>query len=110
MWEDLVPPPNAYVVRAVPPYRHVRQPDDVFPRTLRGLVEALAEAVARSYNAPQEVSVREPGAAERVIRRFEDGREVPMELPLVPRCPGLRAKRCRLIRTRLTAWIRHRCA
>ena len=78
MWDDLLPPSHAYVVRDVPPYGRIRHDDDVYPRTLRGLVEALAEATYRSCTGTaQEVSVREPGQPDTVIRRYANGREVP---------------------------------
>jgi hypothetical protein len=78
MWDDLVPPSHAYVVRDVPPYSPVRHDNDVYPHTLRGLVEALAEATHRSCTGTaQEVAVREPGQPDRVIRRYVNGREVP---------------------------------
>lgn len=76
VWDDLLPPPHAYLVRDVAPYGPVRRPDDVYPLTLKGLLDALAEAGNRSYGCPQEVSVRNPGEPERVIRRFEDGQQI----------------------------------
>jgi hypothetical protein len=48
MWDDLLPPSHAYVVRDVPPYGGIHHDDDVYPRTLRGLLKALAEATYRS--------------------------------------------------------------
>jgi hypothetical protein len=78
MWDDLLPPSRAYVIRDVPPYGRIRHNDDVYPRTLRGLLDALAEATYRSCTGTaQEVSAREPGQPDTVIRRYVDGREVP---------------------------------
>ena len=78
MWDDLLPPPHAYVVRDAEPYGPIRHDDEVYPRTLRGLLDALAEATYRSCTkTAQEVSVREPGQPDTVIRRYVNGREVP---------------------------------
>jgi hypothetical protein len=52
--------------------------DQIYPYTLRGLTEALEEARFRSHSgAPQVLAVLGTGST-RVIRRFEDGREVPV--------------------------------
>jgi hypothetical protein len=60
--------------------------DQIYPYTLRGLTEALEEARFRSHSgAPQVLAILGTGNT-RVIRRFENGREVPVA-PL----PSLRA-------------------
>jgi hypothetical protein len=52
--------------------------DQIYPYTLRGLTEALEEARFRSHSgAPQVLAILGTGNS-RVIRRFEDGREVPV--------------------------------
>jgi hypothetical protein len=63
-----------------------RKVDQIYPYTLRGLTEALEEARFRSHSgAPQVLAILGTGNS-RVIRRFEDGREVPIS-PL-PRPKG----------------------
>jgi hypothetical protein len=53
--------------------------DQIYPYTLRGLTEALEEARFRSHSgAPQVLAILGTGST-RVIRRFVDGREVPVE-------------------------------
>ena len=57
--------------------------DQIYPYTLRGLTEALEEARFRSHSgAPQVLAILGTGNT-RVIRRFENGREVPVT-PLPP--------------------------
>jgi hypothetical protein len=66
--------------------------DQIYPYTLRGLTEALEEARFRSHSgAPQVLAILGTGNT-RVIRRFENGREVPVAplpllLPVCPSCP-----------------------
>ena len=63
--------------------------DQIYPYTLRGLTEALEEARFRSHSgAPQVLAILGTGST-RVIRRFEDGREVPVA-PLPSRSPSSR--------------------
>jgi hypothetical protein len=59
--------------------------DQIYPYTLRGLTEALEEARFRSHSgAPQVLAILGTGNT-RIIRRFEDGREVPVApLPRLP--------------------------
>ena len=58
--------------------------DQIYPYTLRGLTEALEEARFRSHSgAPQVLAILGTGNT-RVIRRFENGREVPVA-PLAAR-------------------------
>jgi hypothetical protein len=55
-----------------------RKVDQIYPYTLRGLTEALEEARFRSHSgAPQVLAILGTGNT-KVIRRFEDGREVPV--------------------------------
>src|SRR3984957_10137616 len=75
-----------------------RKVDQIYPYTLRGLTEALEEARFRSHSgAPQVLAILGTGNT-KVIRRFEDGREVPVaplaELrpPLPAAAPGSRAQ------------------
>jgi hypothetical protein len=75
-----------------------RKVDQIYPYTLRGLTEALEEARFRSHSgAPQVLAILGTGNT-KVIRRFEDGREVPVaplaELrpPLPAAAPGRRAQ------------------
>jgi hypothetical protein len=52
--------------------------DQLYPYTLRGLTEALEQARFRSHSgAPQVLAILGTGNS-RVIRRFENGREVPV--------------------------------
>ena len=66
-----------------------RKVDQIYPYTLRGLTEALEEARFRSHSgAPQVLAILGTGNT-KVIRRFEDGREVPVApLPRLHRLPG----------------------
>jgi hypothetical protein len=68
--------------------------DQIYPYTLRGLTEALEEARFRSHSgAPQVLAILGTGNT-RVIRRFENGREVPVT-PLPPLLLSARAARRR---------------
>jgi hypothetical protein len=59
--------------------------DQIYPYTLRGLTEALEEARFRSHSgAPQVLAILGTGNT-RVIRRFENGREVPVAPLAAPR-------------------------
>src|ERR1700722_5170036 len=65
-----------------------RKVDQIYPYTLRGLTEALEEARFRSHSgAPQVLAILGTGNT-KVIRRFEDGREVPVA-PLAAWRPAL---------------------
>jgi hypothetical protein len=67
--------PGSYVVRDAGDGGNA---DEVYPRTLAGLLEAMERAAFRSFgHTPQEVAIAEPGKPRRIIRRFENGREVP---------------------------------
>src|ERR1700729_1707651 len=73
-----------------------RKVDQIYPYTLRGLTEALEEARFRSHSgAPQVLAILGTGNT-KVIRRFEDGREVPVAPladPLAAAGPQLGADR-----------------
>ena len=78
--------------------------DQIYPYTLRGLTEALEEARFRSHSgAPQVLAILGTGNT-RVIRRFENGREVPVaplaELPTAAtdRCYRFRPRQPRAVR------------
>jgi hypothetical protein len=65
-----------------------RKVDQIYPYTLRGLTEALEEARFRSHSgAPQVLAILGTGNTG-VIRRFADGREVPMAPLPSPRGEG----------------------
>jgi hypothetical protein len=69
---------RGYLVRDAETTGKGRKVDQIYPYTLRGLTEALEEARFRSHSgAPQVLAILGTGNT-RVIRRFEDGREVPM--------------------------------
>lgn len=51
-------------------------PWKTYPYSLRALIEALEDARFKSYSGPPQLLVVTEGEGERVIRRFEDGREV----------------------------------
>ena len=69
--------------------------DQIYPYTLRGLTEALEEARFRSHSgAPQVLAILGTGNT-RVIRRFENGREVPVA-PLAARLAVWIYRRSRL--------------
>ena len=77
--------------------------DQIYPYTLRGLTEALEEARFRSHSgAPQVLAILGTGNT-RVIRRFENGREVPVaplaELPppLLTAATGCRPRQPRAV-------------
>ena len=70
---------RGYLVRDADPTRGKgAKVDQIYPYTLRGLTEALEEARFRSHSgAPQVLAILGTGNT-RVIRRFENGREVPV--------------------------------
>jgi hypothetical protein len=93
---------QAYVVRAAGTGPEPGEVTQVYPYTLQGLTRALEEARFRSFgDMPQVVAIM-TGGKSRVIRRFEDGHEVPVtplpssrrkalalnEIPWPRRCPG----------------------
>jgi hypothetical protein len=91
---------RGYLVRDADPARGKgAKVDQIYPYTLRGLTEALEEARFRSHSgAPQVLAILGTGNT-RIIRRFEDGREVPVAplstpLAVYPGCsPSLPAAR-----------------
>jgi hypothetical protein len=74
---------KAYVVRAAGIGPGPGEVTQVYPYTLQGLTTALEDARFRSFgDTPQVVAIMADGKS-RVIRRFEDGHEVPVApLPL----------------------------
>jgi hypothetical protein len=69
---------RAYVVRDAGPGPGPGEVTQVYPYTLRGLTTALEDARFQSFgDTPQVVAIM-TGGKSRVIRRFEDGREVPV--------------------------------
>lgn len=66
---------RVYVVRDAGPSGESRHPDQLRPYTLRGLLDAIADARLRSRSGtPQELYAREPWGW-RLLRRYEDGRQ-----------------------------------
>lgn len=66
---------RAYVVR-----EESAEPGEVsriYPYTLKGLTDALDDARLRSYSGPPQVLVVLADGRSRVIRRYEQGHEVP---------------------------------
>lgn len=66
----------------------------IYPYTLRGLTEALDDARLASYGGVPQVVVVLAGGRSRVIRRYDQGHEVPVTplpsrgiLHLAARCP-----------------------
>ena len=49
----------------------------LYPYTLKGLTEALEEARFRSFSGPPQVVAVVAESGSKVIRRFENGHEVP---------------------------------
>jgi hypothetical protein len=62
-----------------------RTPGKVYPYTLRALTEALEDARFRSFSGPPQVLAVISGSESRIIRRYEDGREVPARSSLALR-------------------------
>lgn len=67
----------AYVVRDAGGRDGPPEPDDIYPYTLSGLLDALEGARLRSFGAapPQEVVAIPPDKPGKVIRRYEHGDE-----------------------------------
>jgi hypothetical protein len=69
---------RAYVVRDAAPGTRPGEVTQVYPYTLHGLTCALEDAIVRSCGGtPQVLAVMTNGGS-KVIRRFEDGHEVPL--------------------------------
>jgi hypothetical protein len=69
---------RAYVVRDAGPRTGPGEVTRVYPYTLRGLTSALEDARLRSFGGtPQVLSIMTNGRSN-VIRRFQDGAEVPV--------------------------------
>jgi hypothetical protein len=68
---------RAYVVRADSEKTETGNVDKLYPYTLRGLTDALADARFRSAAGSPQVIVVIGEESSRIIRRYERGREVP---------------------------------
>jgi hypothetical protein len=55
--------------------------DKLYPYTLKGLTDALEEARYRSYAGPPQVVLTMGEDGRKLIRRYEHGRETPVEAP-----------------------------
>jgi hypothetical protein len=74
---------KAYVVRDADPGTDSGEVARVYPYTLSGLTQALDEARFRSYGGRPQLLAVIAGAESKVIRRYEQGKEVPVT-PLLP--------------------------
>jgi hypothetical protein len=74
---------KAYVVRDADVGQHSGEVARVYPYTLTGLTQALDEARFRSYGGRPQLLAVIAGAESKVIRRYEQGKEVPVA-PLPP--------------------------
>jgi hypothetical protein len=74
---------RAYVVRNADPGEVPDEVPRIYPYTLHGLQDALSEALYRSYAGRAQVVTVASGEETTVIRRYEDGHEVPIK-PLDP--------------------------
>lgn len=93
---------RAYVVRDADSATGAGEVARVYPYTLAGLRQALDEARFRSYGGHPQLLAVVAGEQSRVIRRYEHGKEVPVEsLPaavvdhLAEGAPTARGPRCR---------------
>jgi hypothetical protein len=69
---------KSYIVRAAGSPARVGKVWKVYPYKLRQLLDALDDARLRSHGHGPQVLVVASGRQRKVIRRFEDGREVPL--------------------------------
>ena len=69
---------RAYVVQDDGPRTGPGETQINYPYTLRGIENALTDAVFRSIGGPAQVIKVLSGDQSRVIRRYEHGREVPV--------------------------------
>ena len=69
---------KAYVVQGTGPRPGPGETQIEYPCTLRGIENALADAVSRSIGGPAQVIKVVSGDQRRVIRRYEHGWEVPV--------------------------------
>ena len=67
---------SAYVVRDDKAGTASGNVDKLYPYTLKGLTEALEEARFRSYAGPPQVVVVMGESGVKLIRRYENGREI----------------------------------
>ena len=70
---------RAYVVRDADSATGAGEVARVYPYTLDGLRQALDEARFRSYGGHPQLLAVVAGEQSRVIRRYEHGKEVPVE-------------------------------
>jgi hypothetical protein len=76
----VAPAGEAYVVQDAGPRISPGETQVEYPYTLRGIEDALADAVSRSIEGPAQVIKVVSGDQGRVIRGYEHGREVPVTL------------------------------
>lgn len=69
---------RAYIVRDAGTGPESGEVTQVYPYTLQGLTSALEEARFRSFGGVPQVVAIMTGGKSRVIRRFEDGHEMPV--------------------------------
>ena len=53
----------------------------MYPYTLRALLDALDDARLRSYSEGPQLVIRVEGTTRAVFRRYEGGREAPIQRP-----------------------------
>ncbi len=70
---------GAYIVRDEDAGRQSGNVDKLYPYTLKGLTDALEEARYRSYAGPPQVVLTMAESGMKLIRRYEHGRETPVE-------------------------------
>jgi hypothetical protein len=70
---------RAYVVRDVGTPSRLGKIYKVYPYTLRALIDAMEDARFRSFAGEPQVVIKVEGAQRSVFRRFEHGREVPVQ-------------------------------
>jgi hypothetical protein len=69
---------RSYVVQDAGPRTGPGETQIEYPYTLRGIENALTDAVFRSIGGPAQVIKVVSGDQSRVIRRYEHGREMPV--------------------------------
>ena len=69
---------KAYVVEDAGPRTGPGEAQIEYPYTLRGIENALTDAVFRSIGGPAQVIKVVSGDQSRAIRKYEHGREVPV--------------------------------
>ena len=89
---------KAYVVRDAGPGTPPGEVTQVYPYTLQGITAALEDARFRSFGGTPQVLAAMTDGTSTVIRRFEDGHEVPLT------ALG-RARPCNLPAWLRTSWV-----